>query len=233
MLDLFILAASILAIGFAWAAYFDLKDVYDHEPRRLLVLVFLAGMVSTLPAYLLYRVAERLGFGIELAYSDNPAVRLGFFVLVVGTIEELCKFLSVQVLIHRHPDFDEPLDGIIYAAFGALGFASMENYVLGRWLEGPELWGRLLASPLTHALFAAVWGWSLSLDRFARPRRPWRVVVGLLLAAIAHGLYDFFVLLPWAGGRLLGAGLVLVLWIVFFRVVSHALKISPHREGAS
>ena len=231
MIHLFILSASILAIGLAWAAYFDLKDVYEPEPRRLLLIVFVSGMVSTGPAYLLYRAGERLGCDIALAYADDWTVRLFYFVLVGGLIEELCKFLSVQVLIHRHPDFDEPLDGIIYAAVGALGFASVENFVLGRWLDGPELWGRLLASPLTHALFAAVWGWSLSLDRFARPRRPLRVAGGLLLGMLAHGLYNFLILSPWPG-QIFGAGLVLVLWIVFFRVVSHALKISPHRPSA-
>ncbi len=48
---------------------------------------------------------------------------------------------------------------------------------------------------LTHALFAAVWGWSLSLDRLARPRRPLRVAFGLLLGMLAHGLYNFLILL--------------------------------------
>jgi RsiW-degrading membrane proteinase PrsW (M82 family) len=229
--NLLSLATSILAAGFAWATYFYFKDVYEPEPRRLLLTVFGAGMAAVGPAYLLYRLAERFGLGVELALDDDAAVRLAFCVLVVGTIEELCKFLPVLVLIGHHSDFDEPLDGIVYAAFGALGFASMENFVIGRWLEGPELWGRLLASPLTHALFAAVWGWSLSLDRFARPRRPGRVALGLLLAILVHGLYDFLVLSPWPG-RLFGAGLVLLLWIVFFRVVSHALKTSPHRPPA-
>lgn len=226
------LATSILAAGFAWAAYFYLKDIYEPEPLHLLLGVFVAGMVSTGPAYLLYRGAERLGLGVDLAFDPDAGIRLSYCLLVVGAIEELCKFMSVQVLIGRHPDFDEPLDGIIYAAFGALGFASVENFVLGRYLEGPELWGRLLASPLTHALFAAVWGWSLSMDRFALPRRTGRVVVGLLLAMFVHGLYDFLVLSPFPG-RIYGAGLVLALWIVFFRVVSHALKTSPHRPPAS
>ena len=223
-----LLAASILAVAVAWSAYFYLKDIYEPESRRLLLTVFLAGMASAGPALLLYRAAERLGFGVELALDPDAGVRLGLCLLVVGPIEELCKFLPVLVLIGRHSEFDEPLDGIIYAAFGALGFASMESFVVGRWLDGPPLWGRLLAAPLTHALFAAVWGWSLSLDRFAYPRRPERVALGLLLAMFVHGLYDFLVLSP-LPGRFFGAGLVLVLWIVFFRVVAYALRTSPHR----
>jgi RsiW-degrading membrane proteinase PrsW (M82 family) len=71
-------------------------------------------------------------------------------------IEKACKFLPVFLLIGRHPVFDEPMDGLLYASMGALGFASAENLVLGPFLPGPPLWGRILASPLTHALFAAV-----------------------------------------------------------------------------
>ena len=145
----------------------------------------------------------------------------------MNTRQDLAKVQ--QVLIGRHRAFDEHLDGVVYAAFGGLGFASMENIVLGPWLDGPELWGRLIASPLVHALFAAIWGWSLSLDKFARPRRPGRVVTGLLLAVSAHGLYDFLVLSPGRLGRILAAALILVLWIAFFAVVSYELRRSPHR----
>ena len=231
MLAVLLLVASILAIALAWAAYFYLKDLYDKEPRHLLLIVFLAGAAATGPAMLLYRGLERLGFGEEMAFGtdDSLLARALYCVFGVGLIEELCKLLSVQVLIGRHRDFDEHLDGIVYAAFGGLGFASMENLVLAPYLEGPQLWGRLLAAPLVHALFASIWGWSLSLDKFARPRRPGRVVAGLAVAVLVHGLYDLLVLSPDPTGRLLAAGLILMLWIAFFAVVSYELKRSPHR----
>lgn len=233
MAAVILLVTTILAVALAWAAYFYLKDLYDKEPRHLLFVVFLAGAATTLPAWVAYQVLERFGVGAEWALLPGSGAwpRLAYCVLVVGAIEELCKFLSVQVLIGRHRAFDEHLDGIVYAAFGGLGFASMENLVLGPWLEGPELWGRLIASPLVHALFAAIWGWALSLDKFAKPERLGRVAVGLLLAMLAHGLYDFLVLTPGTWPRLLGAGLILALWIAFFVVVAYELKRSPHRPA--
>jgi len=230
-----LLVVTILAAALAWSAYFYLMDLYDEEPRHLLLVVFLAGAAMTLPAWLAYGALERLGIGAEAALIPESGAwaRLGYCVLVVGVIEELCKFLAVQVLIGRHRAFDEHLDGIVYAAFGGLGFASMENLVLGPWLEGPELWGRLIVSPLVHALFASIWGWALSLDKFARPRRLGRVTLGLLLAILVHGLYDFLVLTPGTWPRLLAAGLILALWIAFFVVIAYELKRSPHRPASA
>lgn len=226
------LTGSVVAAGLAWLAYFCVKDRYDPEPLHLLGLVFLGGAASTVPAFLLYRLVERAGVSPELALAPDAGrlPSLLYCVLVVGAVEEGCKFLSVQILIGRHHAFDEHVDGVIYAAVGALGFASVESMVLGRYLDGPELWGRVVAAPLTHALFASIWGFTLSLDRFARPRRPFRVMGGLAVAAVMHGLYDHLVLSP-GSGRYWAAGLVLILWIAFFFVVSRLLLLSPYRSG--
>ena len=47
--------------------------------------------------------------------------------LVIGPREEIAKFLAVRLFVYRNKEFNEPLDGIIYAAAAALGFASLEN----------------------------------------------------------------------------------------------------------
>ena len=93
-----------------------------------------------------------------------------------------------------------------------------KTVVLGRFLEGPELWGRIVASPVTHALLATAWGFSLARDIYWRPRHAWGLTVGLLAAMLAHGLYDLFVLSPGAG-RLLAAGVILFLWSAFLLAV--------------
>ena len=80
--------------------------------------------------------------------------------LVIGPCEEIAKFLAVRLFVYRNHEFDEPLDGIIYAAAAALGFASLENvlYVID-WHTGVTSSGArsamrsLLALP-GHVIFA-------------------------------------------------------------------------------
>ena len=228
-----ILVASVLAAGLAWATYFCFKDRCEPEFRRPLAVVFAVGALSTGPAWMLYRLVEWLGLGYGIADDPNAsaAVRLLYFVLVVGAIEEGCKFLSVRWFLSWLPENREPLQILIFATVGGLGFASVENVVLGGFLQGPELWGRIVASPLTHALFAAVWGYPLALDLSTPSRHSYRLAIGLAGAFFLHGLYDFFVLSPGLGGPA-AAGLVLGLWVAFFVGVARMLRRRRHSSGA-
>ena len=113
--------------------------------------------------------------------------------LVIGPCEELAKFLAVRLFVYRNKEFNEPLDGIIYAAAAALGFASLENvlYVID-WHTGHIQWGALGIRSLFalpgHVIFSTTWGYALGRRKFDAKYRVWPMV---LLAALLHGLYDF------------------------------------------
>jgi RsiW-degrading membrane proteinase PrsW (M82 family) len=116
--------------------------------------------------------------------------------LVIGPAEELAKFLAVRLFVYRNKEFNEPLDGIIYAAAAALGFASLENvlYVID-WHTGHVQWGALGIRSLFalpgHVIFSTTWGYALGRKKFDVSYRVWPMV---LLAALLHGLYDFLLI---------------------------------------
>ena len=138
-----------LVPGLLWLWFFYTRDRYEPEPKKVVLLTFVLGGLSAGPAVLLEFAAEGLfpfheqltravlfGGGIPL----GTAAALCF--LVIGPIEELCKFGATAVYAARHRAFDEPLDGVIYASAAALGFASVENMLYvgargrparGRW----------------------------------------------------------------------------------------------------
>jgi len=64
-------------------------------------------------------------------------IPMEFFILVVvaSIVEELLKFFGMKLSIGKNKAFDEPIDGMIYAAAVGLGFASLENifYVWDAW----------------------------------------------------------------------------------------------------
>lgn len=185
--------------GVLWLWVIYRTDWYDPEPKRLILATFGLGLLAILPAFAGERLAELVypSFrALEQASLSEKApmvpVLVGCF-LVVGPCEEVAKFLAVRLFVFRRPEFDEPLDGIIYAAAAALGFASLENvlYVVD-WHTGHLHWRALgvrslLALP-GHVIFSTTWGYALGRKRFAPRFRVWPMVMG---AAALHGLYDF------------------------------------------
>src|SRR5262249_53183156 len=122
-------------------------------------------------------------------------ILIGCF-LVIGPCEEIAKFLAVRLFVFRSREFNEPLDGIIYAAAAALGFASLGNVLYGiDFRSGPLEWGTLgvrslLALP-GHVIFATTWGYALGRRKFDPTYLVWPKV---LIASGLHGLYDFLLM---------------------------------------
>jgi RsiW-degrading membrane proteinase PrsW (M82 family) len=195
-----------------WILYFDLKDHLNPEPRRLLLYAFLLGCAAAVAGYWAYGLAGWLG--LPVVPGTTAMAILVFCVGVVGPIEEGMKFLAARGFVFRWEHFDEPIDGLVYAGAVAIGFASVENVLYMNHLTWWEQLARSAASPLTHSLFAALWGFAVSRAFFfARSRRArilWQAG-GLAAAMVLHGLYDFFLFAYNAG--YLASLLALILWL--------------------
>lgn len=186
-----------------WSAYHWYKDRHRPEPPGYLLLSFGLGVAGGMLSGQLYLLLDALGlhYNPYALAADNLSALLLYAVFGIGLVEETAKFLPFLLIGIRHHHFDEPIDGIIYASFGALGFATHENLYYLSWLSGWEGLGRGIASPLVHVMFASIWGYAVG-RAHGLGRAVWpAALVGLLLAALAHGLYDFFAIgLPdWAG----------------------------------
>ncbi|HON82226.1 MAG TPA: PrsW family glutamic-type intramembrane protease [Methanoregulaceae archaeon] len=206
MLGLFVLA---IAPAVFILSYFYLKDRYEPEPLGWVAKVFFIGAFMTIPAVLL-----------EMPFSPG----LMATVVAAPIIEELLKFCAVYFTVYRDEEFDEPVDGIVYASAAALGFAMVENvaYVL----EGGMAVGviRAVASVPAHALFSSIWGYSLGVARF-RPANQRTVLVasGLAGAMLFHGFFNLLA----SDSMMLGLVVILVLlvpsgWWLAHRNIGHA-----------
>jgi RsiW-degrading membrane proteinase PrsW (M82 family) len=103
-----------------WLTFYLRKDKHP-EPNRMVIRVFLLGAVSIALAALLEQ-------GIYLLLNKmSLAQELIVLVISFAFIEELLKFLVVKFGVLKNPNFDEPIDSIIYLIVSALGFAAAEN----------------------------------------------------------------------------------------------------------
>lgn len=174
MLDLLILAIAPAVFIFL---YIYAKDRYKPEPHHLVLWIFFLGVLSTIPAAL-----------IESPFPDGVFTSA----VVAPVVEEGLKFLVVFLFVYRHAEFDEPMDGIVYAMAAALGFATVENifYVLEGGLAVGIL--RAIVSVPGHVIFSCIWGAALGIAKF-RPEqgRAAIILAGLAGAMLLHGIFNF------------------------------------------
>ena len=173
----------------------DRLDAKRPEPASTRRLVTFVGMLSVVPALVIeILLANTVGESVPppLTYQGSS-----FHAYVVAAMtEEACKILVVYWVVWRRPEFDERMDGIVYASRAGLGFALVENvlYLLHQQSVGGEiqLWimRAVLAVP-GHAMWTGMIGAMAARRRF--DGKGLGLVGGYLLAVAFHGTYDFCV----------------------------------------
>ena len=175
--------------GIFWLWFFLRQDKVRPEPRRLITFTFLLGCLATIPA----GIGNYL-FGADALLEGSPQLLsvVTAMTLVVGPVEELCKFAAVRLGPYRSLYFDEPVDGLVYASAASLGFASLEN-LLYVFQYGPAVMiARAPLSTVGHLVFGSIWGYALGQYYVSGGRRKPLLLGSIAVAAAAHALYNVF-----------------------------------------
>ena len=185
------------------------QDKYQKEPMKSLLKAFFGG---TLSVVFTLNIVTIIKYSIGLIPYLNETVFYDSFI-TAGIPEELCKFLVFMIFIWNDKNFDEYFDGIVYASFISLGFATVENilYVVPGGL-GVGIMRALLSVP-GHFLFGVIMGYFLSLSKFNKSKRGLYIFLGLLIAMTAHGLFDWLLMFSQRTGEVIGV-IIYLLFIV-------------------
>ncbi len=183
-----------VAPSLVWLAYYLRKDCHP-EPKYLVAKTFLMGIILSPLAVLFQLLFVQAGSVAPHALDPHgPA-----FLLWAAFVEEVVKFFAVVMIALRSPEFDEPVDAMIYMLTAGLGFAAMENIlVLFRVIPDglnttlSVLALRFVGATLLHTLSCALTGYFLALSWFFAHHRKKLVVFGLLLATIFHFTFNTF-----------------------------------------
>ncbi|QZY53735.1 PrsW family intramembrane metalloprotease [Crassaminicella profunda] len=209
--------------GLALALGIYLTDRYDREPVDLLGKTFLLGALSVIPT----AFGEKILLSFNIFGGVLGAAYTAF--IVAGLTEEFFKREVVLRIAYNHRAFDEKLDGIVYAVFSALGFATVENimYVVFRFATNPYigLYRGILSVP-AHMLFGVTMGYYLSLSKFAKHEeiRKSYLKKALLIPAILHGIFDFILMANIPTLMIFFIPFVIYLWIINLRRLNEYTK---------
>lgn len=221
---------------FLW--FFYTRDKLNPEPRGLILTLFILGLVASVPVLLLQQI---------------PLLPWLMAVIVVPIVSELAKFAVVYTKVYHHPEFDEPVDGIIFAAVTGLGFATLavvgsmvlaylnllplavpNGDQLPAWTAVLQMFALqgLLVAP-GHALWSALWGYGLGRAKFSpAPQSKALVIRGLGAAMLCHAAFNSLLLEShWWLNRLGLVALIALLWFVVLRSIRYALALAPSLDG--
>jgi RsiW-degrading membrane proteinase PrsW (M82 family) len=175
-------------------------DRWEPEPRPALWFAFLWGAAASVA------IALIVDFGVQVAVAaasngQNTTSELWGAVIQAPIVEEGAKAVGVLILLlFFRKQFDGPVDGLVYGATVAAGFAFTENILyFGQALieSGGVGLGftfvlRGIMSPFAHVMFTACTGVALG---FAARRKGWLkglgiFLAGLVLAIALHALWN-------------------------------------------
>lgn len=201
-------------IALALALYFT--DRFDREPLGLLFSVFVLGGVATIPTMFIEMFLARFNIFTGIYKYAYTAF------IVAALTEEFFKRTAVYIGVYYHDAFNEKLDGIIYSAYAALGFATVENiiYVVFRYSTNPYvgLYRGLLSVP-AHMLFAVTMGYYISLAKFSTEadKKKYYTRLSLVVPIILHGIFDFILMSKIQILMIAFIPFVIYLWVINLR----------------
>jgi RsiW-degrading membrane proteinase PrsW (M82 family) len=185
-----------------WLSFFRREDCHP-EPKYLITKTFLMGIIIS-PIAIIFQFAYCSLFSTQcIGGTFTPS-----YIFWAATVEELVKFFCVVLIAIRSPEFDEPVDGMIYMISAALGFAAIENILfLFKIIPDGDLFSatskqivvayqtialRSLGATLLHALSSAIIGYFLAMSWFFQDHRKKLIITGLIIGSLFHFAFNIF-----------------------------------------
>jgi len=191
-----------LAPSIIWLLFFLRKDSHP-ESNKTILKIFFYGMLITLVAALV-----EVGFS-EILLSGQRFLNIPFAVFFflynfvsIAFVEEFLKYLVIREKILRNPEFDEPVDAMLYMIIAGLGFAALENILVLLPREIPFLFietasisaFRFIGATFLHALCSGLVGYFMALSIFSNKNRGRLISTGIIIASFLHGLFNVFII---------------------------------------
>jgi len=199
--------------AFIWL-YFLLQEEANHmEPKTMIALAFIAGMIA-------------VPLAIPLEQYAKGALINGLPVLTAwALIEEVLKYGMAAAFIFWRPVVNEDPDYVIYMITVALGFAAAENML---FLLAPLSNGnfasslftgdvRFIGSTLLHVFASAAIGFALAFSDESHPAiRILAASAGLILAIALHTTFNALIIMEGTSTTFAAVFLVWIAAVIFF-----------------
>ena len=182
----------IILLVTALMAYTYKKDKYMKEPLGNLFKAFAYGLLS-FPCFffLLFLFIPFFSEGDDAGFIQTI---LSIFCISAVPMEG-AKLLFLWLLLRKNNYFNEHVDGIIYATFISLGFASLESLTFLSTEEGDAIEQTigitrgLLSAPVNW-FYGILMGYYYSLAKFSKTNKTKYALLAFIVPVVVHAAYD-------------------------------------------
>src|SRR3989344_8852184 len=219
-----------------WLAFYLRKDKHP-EPNSMVIRVFICGiLLAPLAIILEIGLIWLLNPSVSPLTVLSDGIENGFLKMILisavipAVVEEYLKYSVVKRKIVKNPEFDEPIDAMLYCVIAALGFAAVENLLIlfrSPLMPINEAIGtitlRFLGATFVHALASGFIGYWLALSLLEIKKRKRFIFTGLVLAIIFHAGYNYLIITAIEINKSAGF-LVIILLAAMAAIVSYNFK---------
>lgn len=225
----FIIIIILSIIPFGFIIFYVYKKDLHKEPKKLVLFVFLLGMLSAL-CNTFFSFFNNFSLANKSTTNMNIYELIIYSFLFVAFIEELFKFIFIYLSSYHFKEFDETYDILVYAITTHLGFAFFENifYLADTLINYSNIQTfttmifRSLSAVPIHAVCGIYMGYFLSLAKIYKvaDERYYmliNILYSIIIPIIIHGLYDFLLsYLANTNDVIFGFGIILYLVFIYF-----------------
>lgn len=216
-----LLAWLVMYSGAAWTVYFYLVVAKRGSSLILGVAAAACTILVGYPLILTTRLFPPLSWMYDAITPQESIGRFVGYVLAVGPHEEIVKSLPVLILAFGLKRVSKPMDGLFYGALSGIALAAREAYEYISQMSNINavLYQALLRSttlPFLHATWTGIAGYFIGLAVVGRSRRAALCVLGISIAALLHGLFDF------ASERVASVALAAFVYLLFISYIDRS-----------
>ena len=181
-----------LLVTLVWVIYLIKLDFFKQSKYGVLILTFLIS--SCLPFSIWY-ITSFINYTLHFDLTGGVVNDLLYCVLSIGLVEEIIKVIPFLIALKISSSDKQPYDYILYACVSALGFAFTENTLYYTQNSLDIVHSRAVIAVFSHMFDATLIAYGIILAKFKWKKNavPYFFIF-LALAALTHGLYDFFLI---------------------------------------
>jgi protease PrsW len=210
-----------------WLWFWLKEDSRHPEPKRLIVITFIAGMLVVPVAYVLEQIAN--------FFTNNTVILFSSW----AAIEEILKYAAAYIVAFRKECLDkslcldEAIDPMIYMITAALGFSAVENmlFLIVPLAEGEPLTSfitgnlRFLGATMLHVVASASIGVAMGFAFYRKTlSKKLAVSMGIFTAIVLHALFNLSIINSIGSGLFIVFGVVWIgtfILLIFFEKIKH------------
>jgi len=181
-------------ISLLWYQYLTWLDIFERERLKYILLVFLMSCSSI---FLVYPMSDAIEIALHFQLNGDFWNDWWYCVIAIGLVEEIVKIIPFLIILRFTKQINEPFDYILYGSVSALGFAFIENIQYLFHSNLTAVYGRAMFASVAHMFFTSVICYGMVIAKHRNYSwKKYALPVFLVLAALAHGFYDFWLINP-------------------------------------